>query len=202
MTMILRHNRMIISMALVATLQLHTMQAQQVALDSNVYEQTRDNVTITATKITGKEVKRQFGRNLVAYGFQPIAITLYNDSDDALLLRASSFDVPLERAQTVIETVQIPTLWYTVVPACYAGIYFWPALIPIAGAGYWMSSRNTSMANKVQAQVFEGDNAVEILPYEQLTKVIFVRNEGYQDEISFHIFNMHKKSFVPFTVSF
>lgn len=174
--------------------------------NDHVYEIERDNLTVHATKVTAKESKKHFGKNLIKYGYQPIIIELYNNSDDVLLWRASSFDKQLQTSGKVYEDTKIPTLQITGYSALLAGIFFWPALIPVAGAGLWMASKNIQVSQAIETQILEGDIAFEILPYEYTRKVIFLQEEilnpNATNKITFHLFNLHQKSFIPCTITF
>jgi hypothetical protein len=166
------------------------------------YTATRDQVELKVLKMDADDSHKYFGKNLISKGYQPLSLTIYNDSDDALLLRASSIDLPLETADTVASTAHIPTIALTLIPAYFAGVFFWPALIPVAAAGFFMAASNHTLDNKVGSSALEADHAVEILPYERVTRTIFVANDTSIDEFSLYIFNVHKKSFIPFTIDF
>lgn len=166
------------------------------------YVETRDQVELKVLKMDADDCYKCFGKNLISKGYQPLLLTIYNDSDDALLLRASSIDLPLEPASTVSSAAHIPTIPLTLIPAYFAGLFFWPALIPVAAAGFFMAMSNSTLDNKVDSAVLEADNSVEILPYERISRTLFVDSSISVEQFSLYIFNVHKKSFIPFTVDF
>lgn len=167
-----------------------------------LYVETRDQVELKVLKMDADDCYKYFGKNLIAKGYQPLLITIYNDSDDALLLRASSIDLPLETATTVSTASYIPTLPLTVIPAYIAGLYYWPLIVPAFAAGFFMAASNHKLDVRVDAGALEADHAVEILPYERVTRTIFIAGDVPVHEFSLHVFNVHKKSFIPFTVDF
>lgn len=166
-----------------------------------VFEDAKENISVRVHCIDADESKARFGKNLLSYGYQPLSLTVYNDSDDALLFRASSIDLPLETGYDTAKSAHTPTLAYTAVPAYLAGLFFWPALIPVAGAGFWMMSNNQQLTRNVAAQSFEGDMGVEILPYDRMSKVLLVKSGNLPPSFSLHLFNIHKKIFIPFTIA-
>lgn len=168
---------------------------------TEVFQDSKENIIVRVHRIDGDESKARFGKNLLSYGYQPLSLTIYNDSDDALLLRASSIDLPLETGFDTAKSSHTPTLAYTAVPAYLAGLFFWPALIPVAGAGFWMMANNQQLTRAITAQSFEGDMGVEILPYERMSKVLLVKSENLAQSFSLHLFNIHKKIFIPFTIT-
>lgn len=173
---------------------------EEITHQKAIFQSSKDDIIIRVHKIDAKESRSRFGKSLLSYGYQPLQFTIYNDSDDALLMRASSIDLPLEASYSVAHAAHTPTLAYTVAPAYLAGLFFWPALIPVGGAAFWMMSNNQTLTQKVMAHAFEGDAAIEILPYERMTRVLFVKKDNLPSAFSLHLFNIHKKTFIPFTI--
>lgn len=173
---------------------------EEITAHKAIFQSAKDDIIVRVHKIDSTESRARFGKNLLSYGYQPLQFIIYNDSDDALLMRASSIDLPLEASYSVAHAAHTPTLAYTVAPAYLAGLFFWPALIPVAGAAFWMMSNNQTLTQKVAAHAFEGDAAVEILPYERMSRVLFVKTDNVPQTFSLHLFNIHKKTFIPFTL--
>src|SRR5579872_1938683 len=115
------------------------------------FQEQKEHVVVRVAQLDADDCKRRFGKNLLSYGYQPLVLTIYNDSDDAFLLRASSIDLPLESAYDVAQISRIPIVAYTAAPAYAAGLFFWPALIPVIGAGMYMASCNRTVAAKLHA---------------------------------------------------
>lgn len=164
------------------------------------YQETKDNIIVRVAQLNKADCKRRFGKNLLSYGYQPLLLNIYNNSDDALLIRASSIDLPLESAYEVANIVRLPVFAFTAAPAYAAALFFWPAIIPVIGAGMWMGAHNRSVAQKLQQIALEGDQAIEILPYERMQRVLFV-SAAAPDTFCLHLFNMHQKTFIPFTIT-
>jgi len=164
------------------------------------YQETKEGVSLRVRMVSPKESRERFGANLIYRGYQPLTLTIYNNTDDALLLRASSIDLPLERAKNVARSAHLNTFAITVAPACFSAIFYWPALIPVIGSGLWVASRNRTIMRKTKFSSLEGDAAIEILPHERVCRDIFVKVDAFSHFFSLHLFNVHQKSFIPFNV--
>lgn len=175
--------------------------APAVKRTDNAYSQTRDNVVLSVEKLDRKECRKLFGTNVLRRGYQPLRITVCNDApDEVLLLRAVSLDLPLVPASLVAERAQIPVLNVVFAPAYLSALFLWQGLIPVAALGIWLAHHNQQIAQAVTTKVLDGDRAIEILPFERMTRICYVPVALPLDEFSLHIFKMQEKSFVPFTV--
>jgi hypothetical protein len=195
----LRHHKLYLTTLLLSLCLLifgasqHTPQTNTIPAPGTIH--------VTAHKMTSKECSKIFGKNFISYAYQPITLTIYNDSDDVLLLRSASINMPLEQADTIIDATKHPVFWTTSLTTFLSAIYFWPAIIPSLCLGMWMKWNNTKLANKVSHGLLEEDMAIEILPYEQATRTFFVASHAVPDSCNFHLFNIDQKTFIPYNIA-
>jgi len=165
------------------------------------YNETREDVVVRVRKLDSSESRAQFGSNLIRHGYQPLLLSIYNKSeDDIVLLRASSLDIPLARARDVALASEVPIIPVIAAPAYLSAIFLWQALLPIAGLGIWLGVHNHGVKSRIYERVLDGDKGIEILPCERITRTIFVPVDCDATHFSLHLFKVHEKSFVPFTV--
>lgn len=164
------------------------------------YVEKRDNIELRVERLDVTQTREQFGRNLIRYGYQPIRVTVFNESDDQLFLRAASIDLPIAHMRDVYTTTEVPMLGYMALPAYAAALFAWPLLIPIVGLTGWMGVKNYNVKSAIRKQSLGADKALEILPFERITRMIFVPVDATSDAFSLHLFNVHDKAFVPFNV--
>ncbi len=170
-------------------------------LARNTYSEKRDGIELCVKRLSGAESHKQFGRNLVNLGYQPIKITILNDSTDQLLIRASAIDLQLMPAQQVCKETQRSVLALLAGPA-YLSIFFaWPVLVPIIGIGAWLSARNHFVKTKIGEKFFGEDKVVELLPYERLSRYMFVPTGTPIEHVNLYLFKRQEKVYVPFTVT-
>lgn len=157
------------------------------------------HVQTTVVPLTRKECKKTLGKNLLKYGYVPLSIQIYNDSDDVLFFRASTFTVPLEQIDDVLFRVSHDAVLTTYLTVAASAIYFWPAIIPSVGLGAWMTWDNARVARKMREEVIEHDTTFQIFPYEKISKTILISAGSCPGQGMFTLFNLHKKTFVPCT---
>jgi len=159
-------------------------------------------VEISLKKLNGAESKERFGKNLLNAEIQPIELIIQNDSPDLLLLRPSSINLPLEKAQQVIAAAKHEVFFTTLSTASVSAIYFWPAMIPSLGLGLWLYWDNLTFEQRVKEHILSADVALEIFPYERISKTFFVRMNNPIETCSLYLFDVHDKSFIPHTATF
>ena len=64
-----------------------------------------------------------------------------------------------------------------------------------------MSHANKTVTHSVCSQGFADEDSLDILPYEQVSRVLFVSAKDFVSNFRMHLFNVHAKTFVPFTVA-
>lgn|GEM_PF-5496925 len=168
---------------------------------SYYYEQEKDGVLVEVEMMPATQIKENFGVNLLNYGIVPITLTIDNQTPDALLLRGQSVHITLEDPYKVAEMAHYNTLLFTTSSAYLSCVFFWPALLPSLGAGIYMSHANKTVTHSVCSQGFADEDSLDILPYEQVSRVLFVSAKDFVSNFRMHLFNVHAKTFVPFTVA-
>lgn len=149
--------------------------------------------------LTADQSSLKFGHNIIAQGYQPITITITNSSPQVLLLRSSSISLPLEKANVIIDATQHSTMLTSCCTITLSAVFFWPAIVPSIGVGIWMAWDNDRTQKKIAAAILQDNDTLTILPYEQLTKTIFVANDALKDTCSLHLFNIDTKEFIPYS---
>lgn len=173
----------------------------QSALPADSYSETRDGIELYATRLSGSATHKQFGRNLVDLGYQVIKITVFNDSNDQILMRASSIDLPLADASQTCKETERSVLGLLAGPAYLSALFAWPVLVPIIGIGAWLAARNHSVKVNICHKFFGEDKVVELLPFERVSRFIFVPIAIPVDRFNLYLFKRQEKVYVPFTVN-
>lgn len=159
-------------------------------------------VEISLKKLDGAESKERFGKNLLNAEIQPIELVIQNDSPDLLLLRPSSINLPMEKAPQVVAAAKHEVFFTTLSTASVSALYFWPAMIPSLGLGLWLYWDNLTFEQRIKEHILSPDVALEIFPYERVSKTFFVRMSTSINTCSLYLFDVHDKSFIPHTAQF
>jgi hypothetical protein len=165
-------------------------------------QQEQNGVEVAVEMLTKSQMKELFGVDFLNYGFVPLSLTINNKTSDALLLRGQSIHLPLEEPYRVAEAAHYSTLSTTLLTTYLSVLFFWPAVLPSLGGGYYMSRTNAAITHSVCEHGLADDDSLDVLPYEQATKVVFVPVDSFTPQFRMHLFNVHEKSFIPFTIAF
>lgn len=168
--------------------------------DSTTYTERRDSVVISMTRLSAAESCKKFGRNLIKHGYQPYTIAITNESDDQLFFRASSIDLPLAGIHDIYTHIHYSAVGLTIAPFYLAALFAWPLVFPVVGAGVWIAMRNKQVQDTINEEFFGQDKALEILPFERITRTFFISVFDRKDQFSLHVFKRNAKIFVPFTI--
>ena len=173
----------------------------QSTLPADFYSEKRDGIELYAKRLTGSATHKQFGRNLVDLGYQVIKITVFNNSNDQILMRASSIDLPLAGAQQTCKQTERSVLAFLAGPAYLSALFAWPVLVPIIGIGAWLAARNHSVKVNICQKFFGEDKVIELLPFERVSRFIFVPIGFSVDRFNLYLFKRQEKTYVPFMVN-
>jgi hypothetical protein len=179
----------------------HHRRSAKVVAKKVEFHGVKDNVEVNVRTLDKHDCKKTFGRDLDACGYQALQLTLFNNSKNTLLLRASDIRLPIERVTTVTENSRFGTMFYSLPSACIAALFFWPALLPMAGIGAWMSHKNHRLVKTLYAMGFDNKDTVELLPFESVSRMVFVANDALPNKFLMRVYNINQKSFIPFAVT-
>jgi hypothetical protein len=171
-------------------------------LQASIFEKVADNVMVQVAQLNGGESKNYLGADYLKLGYQPMLLTIKNNSGDELLLRGSAIQLPLQTRSEMAQLAHYDTFFWTTTTGYAAFLFFWPALVPVAIGGSYMAWSNNTVSRKVYMSVLEYADACEILPYDHLERILFVNQSQLTNSFFMYLYNVNKKQFVPFSVSF
>ena len=138
-----------------------------------------DDVAVACKALSNKECKRYLGRDVTKKGFQPVQITVNNQSNKYLLFSPNSISLPCATAEAVASKVHTSTAART---ASYSvgSLFFWPLAIPAVVDGYGSRTANKELDQDYQAKIAK-DQVLQ--PYSTMNTLIFVPNESLEDHM-------------------
>lgn len=166
------------------------------------YHSEKDNIAVVVTKFGAKDATRVLKTDTRAAGYQPLALWMHNKSDDTLIFRASTLDVPLSNPDDAAYNTQSEAMWLGLSAGYLAALFYWPAVIPAGALTGWMLYKNHQVANTIKSVGLYETDTIQLLPYEQFTRVAFVPTDLKINGFRFTVYNVEKKAFVPFRVVF
>ncbi len=134
-------------------------------------------VFITSKAYTVEESKKYLDRDLQSRGYQPVQVTIQNNTSDTLLYNTDSISLPSENPKKIamkITKSAIPrAIGYKI-----AGFLFWPFMIPGT-----IDSIRTFKSHKFMKKDFAARAIKEeaIAPYSTMHRMIFVPMADFQE---------------------
>lgn len=153
-----------------------------VTLASNTKE---PSITLVHKVLDQTECKKYLDRDVISQGYQPVQITLANNSDRHLEFSKDNISIPHAPADEVAPKVHTSTVGRAVGYGI-AGIVFLPMLIPavIDGVG---SARANDQLDKDFAKKELEDQAVK--PFSTINGLVFVPEEDFNHNFAVTLFD-------------
>lgn len=159
------------------------------------YSDQKEGVIIACRAFTKQDCKRYLDRDVIKKGFQPIQITIKNDSNRFLIFSKNSIDLPLADAASVADTVHTSTVGRATAYGVGA-LFIWPLAIPAIVDGVKSSNANEQLDRDFAAKV---TNDQTIIPSGQLNGLIFVPTESYRESFTLTLVDKDTKEKITFT---
>lgn len=126
-------------------------------------------------------------RDLLAKGYQPVQITIQNNTPYSFVLGKEDISLPLVSASKVVSKFDRATLpksiGYKVL-----GFFFWPFSVIGTIDSVKTYATHRDLKKDLSAKSVKNDQEV-ILPFSSLNRVLFVEKDKYQEEFSISLFN-------------
>lgn len=154
------------------------------------------DVTVAVKVLSEEECKQYFDKNIIRKGYQPIQITIDNQSKCWYVLSKDRISLssapPHEVAQKSHRSTGGRVAAYTVGGFLTVGLLFIPAIVDGVGSG---------KANRQMDRDFttKGVEEVEIEPFKIVNKVIFVPTSEFRPNLAITIIDKETQDKLTFT---
>ncbi len=129
-----------------------------------------------------KECKKYLDRNVISKGYQPIHLTIINNTNKYLNFSLDDFSLLCIAPKKVAKSVHTSTTGriagYTVAGILTFGLFFIPAVVDGIGSSKANKQLDTDFQNK------SIENRV-IAPHRTINGLVFTPREGFEDDFSF-----------------
>ena len=161
------------------------------------YSEEKSGITLSVQKLTSGDSKRILNRDIIEKGYQPIQITVKNDTKKYVLFSNQGVNLPTVPAQEVADKVHTST---TGRAAAYgvAGLFIWPLLIPAVVDGVGSAQANEKLDRDYDAKVM---GQVVIQPYATHNGLIFVPVSELQGSFEIILVDRETKEKISYRVT-
>ena len=139
------------------------------------------SISLSYRLFSTADCKRYLGRNVLAKGYQPVLITLFNNSSQFFYTSYDSISLPCVSPEEVARSVHTSTAGRAVGYGL-AGLVMWPLLIPAVVDGIGSSEANTLLDADFADKAFEKQQS--ILPYSTVSGLIFVDCDSFDENFT------------------
>lgn len=133
------------------------------------------SVSFSHRVFSKRDCKRYLDRDVIAKGYQPVHISLRNNTDHALAFSLASVSVPCAYAEEVAQQVYTSTV-NRAVGYGVASIFFWPLLIPAVVDSVGSSQANEKLDRDFMRKALHDQT---IAPFSTINGLIFVPTESF-----------------------
>ena len=144
------------------------------------YSENIENITLAAKALSKEESKKYFDRDIIGKGYQPVLMTIINDSNRHILFSPEGVSLPVISPQEVAEKSHTSTAG-RVTAYGVGALFLWPLVIPAIVDGVKSSQANTQLDRDFSEKNIE---QMVINPYSTHTGVIFLSNKEYQESFT------------------
>lgn len=154
-----------------------------IALKGSLLQEERVLVNIKA--LTKEESEKYLHGDMVGWGYQPVQVTIENNSPDPYYLTKDSIDLPLIAEDQVANEVlkkSIPrSIGFKI-----ASFFFWPFMIPSTVDSLMTIKSYNNLKRSLASKLVKEEI---IAPYSVVNRLFFVKIENYKDSFVIKIQN-------------
>lgn len=171
------------------------------------YSSVQNNVHLMVKPLNEQESKKEYGRNALSRGYQPLKIIIENATDAYYILHPWYIGLPLTAPRDVVHALQRETAliclsmvgigligfeWF--VPAAL----FLPAAAPV---GITLAFLNHRIKRRVMSNsIDKGVESIVVPPRGAIKRSIFVSSSDFQPQFMFTLFNSVNNQPIQFDV--
>ena len=160
------------------------------------YAETVEAVTLACKALSREDCKRYFDRDIIDKGFQPVQMTIINNSDKYLLFSTQGVSLPVCSPQEVADKCHTSTVGRATGYGV-AGLIVWPLLIPAVVDGVSSSQANTKLDSDFGQK---GMEQTVINPYSTHNGIIFFTKDDYQDSFNVRLVDRETKRKLEYSI--
>lgn len=158
----------------------------------------QEGVFIQAKAYSARESQTYLSRDLIERGFQPVQVTIQNNTARSYYLSNQWVDLPNATPHTVASYVSRSAIPRSIAFKV-AGFLFWPFLIPATIDGILTIKSHLKMRGDYHAKSIK-DTEEPLIPYSTVHRILFVPKEKYSDEFTLHLKDQKSGQFTPFHI--
>jgi len=155
-------------------------------------------VHIAAKAYNSEECSQYLDRNLISKGYQPIQITIQNNTSKKYFLSSHGLDTPIKTPHQVASHISASAIPKSIALKV-AGFVFWPLMIPSAIDSIFTIKSHLNMKHDYYAKSIKPEEET-LIPYSTVHRIVFVEQEKYQETFTLYLKEEKNLMYHPFEV--
>jgi len=160
------------------------------------YSENIENVTLACKALSEGECKKYFDRDIIDKGYQPVQMTIINDTDNSILFHPDGVSLPVCPPEEVAKKCYTSTAGRATAYGVGA-LFLWPLAIPAIVDGVKSHEANTELDKDFGERNI---GQMVIIPHTTHNGVIFISNEDYQESFTVKLVNKETRQKYEFYV--
>jgi hypothetical protein len=160
------------------------------------YSENIENVTLACKALSEEECKQYFDRDIIDKGYQPVQMTIINDTDNSILFHPDGVSLPVCPPEEVAKKCYTSTAGRATAYGVGA-LFLWPLAIPAIVDGVKSHEANTELDKDFGERNI---GQMVIIPHTTHNGVIFISGEEYQESFIVKLVNKETRQKLEFYV--
>lgn len=163
---------------------------------ASAFSKEAQGLTIIAKKYTPQESKSYLNRNLLNVGYQPMQVTVQNNTAEAFTFSLdgiSQITAPVNKVANSVTKKALPRS----IGLKVASFFFWPFMIPSTVDGIHLIKSHKKLKKDYLAKGVK-EMSEEIAPYSTFHRVVFIPKKELRDTLTVTLFSKEEKVPVSF----
>jgi hypothetical protein len=158
------------------------------------FSETKEGVTLACKAFTKTDCKRHFDRDVIKKGYQPVQVSINNDTKRYLLFSAQGVSLPVVSGDEVAKKVHTSTAGRSTAYGVGA-LILWPLAVPAIVDGVGSSKANQQLDTDFAAK---GAQRQVIQPYGTMNGILFVPTADFREEFTITVVDKETKEKITF----
>lgn len=179
-------NKALLALSLLTLTSCAHYQAQPLTtLQESRFSDTEKPVALFCKIFTKSDCKRYLDRDVLAEGYQPIQISLQNNSRQEFIFNTDAISLPCVMPDEVADKVHTSTVGRAVAYGV-GGIFLWPLLIPAVVDGFGSYHANQQLDSDFDTKAVTSQL---LFPYARLNGIIFVPRKSFTPDFTITLYD-------------
>ena len=161
------------------------------------YSENIEDVTLACRALTKKECEKYFDRDIIGNGYQPLLITIVNDSDKEILFSPEGLSVPVCSPEEVAEKCHTSTAGRATAYGVGA-LFLWPLAVPAIVDGVKSHEANVQLDKDFDEKYLD-ERVID--PHSTHNGIIFISNAEYQESFTLKLIDRETKQDIVYHVN-